>query len=248
MAEVVKIIDTGLATAWKDNKVTPADRCNDYEFIRRATLDIVGRIAKAPEMDRYFKDPKETRRAQLVDRLLNSEDYCRNWANIWTNWLLTRLRRIRPRRISRRDALLARGPVCAEQELQGPGFELDRPEGGRESEEQARQGRAAPRENKDNGAVNFILAHVGEAVPGRNKAEEGQFEMVPITSRITPPVPGHPDPVHPVPRPPVRRSTSRTTSGAVNAFLRQVRREGNPAHAAKQMGRTRPDAGRAEPT
>src|SRR2546423_1721944 len=39
--------------------------------------------------------------------------------------------------------------------------------------------------NSDNGAVNFILAHVSETVPPGRRGEDGMFEMVPITSRVT---------------------------------------------------------------
>src|SRR5262249_16032138 len=39
--------------------------------------------------------------------------------------------------------------------------------------------------NTDNPAANFLLAHVGEMVPQERRREDGQHEMVPITSRIT---------------------------------------------------------------
>ena len=32
----------------------------------------------------------KTRRADLIEQLLKHEDYARNWANLWTVWLLTR--------------------------------------------------------------------------------------------------------------------------------------------------------------
>src|SRR5690349_14210285 len=34
-ADVVKLIDDSLKTAWEENKITPSARCDDYEFIRR---------------------------------------------------------------------------------------------------------------------------------------------------------------------------------------------------------------------
>src|SRR5205823_1970130 len=42
----VNAINEMLAKSWKENKIVHAERCNDYEFIRRASLDIIGRIAK----------------------------------------------------------------------------------------------------------------------------------------------------------------------------------------------------------
>ena len=88
--EPIRLINEHLAKAWKDNKLQPAERCSDYEFIRRASLDIIGRIATVPEINQYMKDPPQTRRIQLVDRLLRSDEYPTNWANLWTHWLMTR--------------------------------------------------------------------------------------------------------------------------------------------------------------
>src|SRR6516162_5709100 len=58
-AEVVKLIDDKLEAGWKENKLTPSRMADDYEFIRRASLDIIGRIATHDEIIRFEKDPKE---------------------------------------------------------------------------------------------------------------------------------------------------------------------------------------------
>src|SRR5262245_42953245 len=84
--EPTRLINDHLAKAWKDNKLQPAERCSDYEFIRRASLDIIGRIATVPEIERYLKDPPATRRGLLVERLLTGEqkkEYTANWAGLW---------------------------------------------------------------------------------------------------------------------------------------------------------------------
>src|SRR5262249_44935785 len=94
--EQSRFINETLAAAWKANKLTPSRRIDDYEFIRRATLDIIGRVAKPAEIEQYFKDPAGTRRAWLIERLLTQKDkegrieYARNWSHLWTTWLLTR--------------------------------------------------------------------------------------------------------------------------------------------------------------
>src|SRR5207237_2304167 len=88
--EMVGMINKALDSAWKENKVTPSRPADDYEFIRRASLDIIGRIAKPEEITQFLRDPKETRRTKLIDRLLASADYPRHWANVCTNWLLSR--------------------------------------------------------------------------------------------------------------------------------------------------------------
>src|ERR1700677_5049411 len=52
--EQIAFINQQLETKWKENKLQHADRCSDYEFIRRVTLDIVGRIAKVSEIKEYM--------------------------------------------------------------------------------------------------------------------------------------------------------------------------------------------------
>lgn len=80
-------INRRLKQVWDVNKVEPAPRCNDYEFIRRASLDIIGRVATVAEVEQYLQDPSERRRALLVDRLLRSPDFRKRWARLWSHWL-----------------------------------------------------------------------------------------------------------------------------------------------------------------
>src|SRR5262249_51657105 len=62
MAEMIQVINEKIVAGWKDNKLTPSDRCSDYDFIRRASLDLIGRIAKPEEIDAYLKQPATSRR------------------------------------------------------------------------------------------------------------------------------------------------------------------------------------------
>lgn len=225
VAEMVKVINEKLEATWAANKVVPTRYVDDYEYVRRASLDIIGRVAKPAEIQQFLKDPKETRRGLLVERLLASEDYARHWAHVWTNWLLSR------------SGVFGRQGMYHEQTNVW-------------LEDQFAQNRpyhlivkdllTASGDNTKNGAVNFILAHVGEAVPPAKRAEEGQFEMVPITSRITRLFLGtqvqcaqcHDHPFH--------KSIKQDRFWGVNAFLRQVERVGNPpAERGRMMAYTK---------
>ena len=53
----------------------PADRCSDTEFIRRAFIDIVGRIATPEEVLDFEKDGAANKRVRLIQRLLHNEKY-----------------------------------------------------------------------------------------------------------------------------------------------------------------------------
>jgi len=212
VAEVSKLIDEKLEAEWKANNVTPSHFIDDYEFIRRASLDIIGRVAKPEEIARYLKDPPEKRRSLLIDRLLAHEDYARHWANMWTNWLLTRA------------GVFGRGKYHDQMN----GWLKDQFASNRPLSEIVTKLITAKGKNSENGAVNFLLAHVGENIPNARVKEEGQFEMVPATSRIARIFLGtqiqcaqcHPHPFS--------NGLKQEMFWGINGFLRQVKREGQP--------------------
>jgi hypothetical protein len=80
----------------------------------------------------------------------------------------------------------------------------------------------------DNRAVNYILTHLGEPIKGDRQQEEGQFEMVPVTSRTTRLFLGlqtqctqcHDHPFNP--------EWKQKHFWGINAFFRQVQRQGQP--------------------
>ncbi|MFQ3648773.1 MAG: DUF1549 domain-containing protein [Gemmataceae bacterium] len=212
VAEVSKIIDEKLEAEWKANNIMPSHFIDDYEFIRRASLDIIGRVAKPEEIARYLKDPPDKRRSLLIDRLLTHEDYARHWANMWTNWLLTRA------------GVFGRGKYHDQMN----GWLKDQFASNRPISEIVTKLITARGKNSENGAVNFLLAHVGENTPNARVKEEGQFEMVPATSRIARIFLGtqiqcaqcHPHPFS--------NGLKQEMFWGVNGFLRQVKREGQP--------------------
>src|SRR5205823_1536607 len=96
--EQVTFIDAQILKGWQDNKgVYPSERCSDYEFIRRASLDIIGRIPTVKEIGSFMKQPDKTRRSWLINELLDGgsyeygREYAQNFANIWTTLLMTRV-------------------------------------------------------------------------------------------------------------------------------------------------------------
>jgi Protein of unknown function (DUF1549)/Protein of unknown function (DUF1553) len=218
VAEAVRIINEKLAKGWEANKVTPSRQATDAEFLRRATLDIVGRIAKIPEIEQFYKDPESTRRSLLIDRLLADEDYARHWANMWANWLLGR------------SGAFGRGMYheqmnvwLEDQFAQNKGYDKI-----------VTALLTAKGKNTDNGAVNFILAHLGEEV--RNTPQdkervgrEGHFEMVPITSRLTRLFLGTQVQCAQCHDHPFLGNVKQNQFWGINAFLRQVKRGGAPA-------------------
>ena len=64
--------------------------CPDEDFVRRAYLDLLGRIPSATEARAFLDDKAEDKRAQLVDRLLDHPRYAHHMANVFDVMLMER--------------------------------------------------------------------------------------------------------------------------------------------------------------
>src|SRR5258708_38737529 len=73
-------IDKYLFADMQANGVTPADKTNDFEFIRRVTLDLTGRIPTPARVLSFTADPSPDKRAKLIDELLAKPE----WVDKWT--------------------------------------------------------------------------------------------------------------------------------------------------------------------
>jgi Protein of unknown function (DUF1549) len=56
---------------------------NDHTVLRRATLDIAGRLPMLEETERFLADPDPDKRGKWIERLLQSSDYAEYFANKW---------------------------------------------------------------------------------------------------------------------------------------------------------------------
>jgi hypothetical protein len=235
--DAVKIINEMISAKWKDDKgaelYKPAERCSDYEFIRRVSLDIVGRIASVDEIDKFMKDPASQRRHILVDRLLASQEYTENWSTIWTYWLMTRTgERLYKDQIH----------LWLEEEVFAQKGEDGKPHESSVKDLASRLVTAKGKTN-DNGAVNYILAHLGGSTAGtaRNARptkelmeKEGQFDMVPVTARTVRLFLGYQIQCTQCHDHPFNADWKQKNFWGVNAFFRQVQRVGEPPNMKKK--------------
>lgn len=67
--------------------ITPSPRCEDHEFLRRATTDICGRIPRSEEVVEFLNDADPNKRSLLIDRLLLEPDFADHWASKWMDLL-----------------------------------------------------------------------------------------------------------------------------------------------------------------
>lgn len=84
---VSNYIDDLVFAKLKTIGIPPSGLCDDGTFIRRATLDITGRLPTAEEMKDFLASTEAGKRAQLVDRLLDSPEYAEYFANKWSSLL-----------------------------------------------------------------------------------------------------------------------------------------------------------------
>ncbi|WP_390881486.1 DUF1549 and DUF1553 domain-containing protein [Thalassoroseus pseudoceratinae] len=112
--------------------IEPSELCTDAEFLRRASLDVIGTLPTAEESRRFLNDPAPDKRSRLVDELLSRPEYATYWALRWCDllkvdanalgatgsvgihrWLRNQFRDNRPYDEMVRDILTARGHLQA---------------------------------------------------------------------------------------------------------------------------------------
>jgi hypothetical protein len=80
-------IDGLLESHWREHGVEPAPRLTPEQFARRAYLDLAGRIPTHDEVTQFLSSRDKSKRADLIDRLLESPDYVSHSYNFWADVL-----------------------------------------------------------------------------------------------------------------------------------------------------------------
>lgn len=227
-----------IAAKWAEAEIKrPAARATDHEFIRRVFIDLIGRIPYPEEVIDFEQDRGADKRIRLVKRLLYSsdykpkmggqfipkygapkgvvlqfdytEEYANHWANIWTVWTMTR----------------SAHPLYRDQMHYWFKQHLKQNTPYREVVTQLLTATGASNEN---GAVNFIIRHIGEPNPAEKRNELGRFDAVPITSRVTKLFLGLQTQCIQCHDHPFNKEWVQSDFWGVNAFFRQVTRDRNP--------------------
>ncbi|WP_165228108.1 DUF1549 and DUF1553 domain-containing protein [Aquisphaera insulae] len=80
-------IDDLAVGKWKKLGLTPSAVAGDATFLRRAHLDVIGRLPTPDEARAFLDDRSPDKRARLVDRLLSRPEYADHWATRWMDLL-----------------------------------------------------------------------------------------------------------------------------------------------------------------
>ncbi len=67
--------------------VVPSEAISDSTFIRRSSLDLIGRLPTPDEARLFLNDPDPNKRERWVQSLLNRPEYADFWANKWADLL-----------------------------------------------------------------------------------------------------------------------------------------------------------------
>lgn len=81
-------IDELVGAKLRKLRILPSEICSDPIFLRRATIDITGRLPTEDEYRQFMADASSDKRARLIDRLLARKEFAEIWAMKWAELLM----------------------------------------------------------------------------------------------------------------------------------------------------------------
>jgi hypothetical protein len=83
--DVARRIDEEIDRKLAEQKIPASPQADDAEFVRRVTLDLIGRVPTAAEAVAFLDDKTADKRARLIDDLLGRPEYGRHFGILWQN-------------------------------------------------------------------------------------------------------------------------------------------------------------------
>ncbi|HSQ58047.1 MAG TPA: DUF1549 domain-containing protein, partial [Gemmata sp.] len=80
-------VDTLTFAKLKQMTIAPSDLCTDYEFVRRAYLDCIGRMPTIAEAQAFLNNKDAKKRDKLIDALVDMPEFADFWALKWADVL-----------------------------------------------------------------------------------------------------------------------------------------------------------------
>ncbi len=88
-------IDDLVLAKLKALNIAPSGAASDATFIRRAYLDAAGILPTSEEVEDFLAENSADKRAKLIDRLLERDEYVDYWAYKWSDLMLISSRKLR---------------------------------------------------------------------------------------------------------------------------------------------------------
>jgi hypothetical protein len=80
-------LDPSIEEGWRTAGLTPPPAIDDGAFLRRVTLDLIGRPPTLDEARAFLADGALDKRGRLVDRLLATHAFAEHWADVYGDLL-----------------------------------------------------------------------------------------------------------------------------------------------------------------
>jgi hypothetical protein len=89
-AEPNNYVDELMHDKFRKLRINPSQLCTDEEFLRRASLDIVGVLPTREDYQRFMENGDPQKREQLVDELLERKEFVEIWVMKFAELLMIR--------------------------------------------------------------------------------------------------------------------------------------------------------------
>jgi len=83
-------IDELVAAKLKKIRVNPSEICSDEEFLRRASIDLVGLLPEVEEFNAFIASVDPDKRTKKIEELLGRKEFTEMWVSKWAEWLMMR--------------------------------------------------------------------------------------------------------------------------------------------------------------
>jgi hypothetical protein len=80
-------VDKHVFAKLKQMTIAPSGACEDFEFVRRAYLDCIGRLPTGDESKAFLADKDAKKREKLIDALVETSEFADFWALKWADVL-----------------------------------------------------------------------------------------------------------------------------------------------------------------
>ncbi len=85
---IAKAIDHYIRANWQDKNIKPSQPADDFTWLRRVSLDLVGRIPTPREARAFAQDNDPTKKTKTIDHLMKSPGHIRHQAREFENHLM----------------------------------------------------------------------------------------------------------------------------------------------------------------